>query len=310
MPTELIGRIAGLATSLCFSAGSVFFTLASRQIGPLTLNRVRLVIALLYLWLAHWLLYSEPFPSTANETQWLWLGLSGVIGLALGDLFLFQGFALIGPRLTMLMMSISPILTAILAWVFMHERLSPGQILGIAITIGGVASVVSERTPQVLSVTGNHRSSQSFDPIYLRGILSGLGAAACQSLGLVLARQGLGANFPALQGNFIRMLSAAAAIWLITLLQRQAGSTIHHLRNHPAALRYAAAGAFIAPFLGVSLSLVAIQNAAVGVASTLMALPPIFLLPVGVLVFKERLGWQSIAGTFVAMGGITLLFLV
>jgi drug/metabolite transporter (DMT)-like permease len=307
MPSEQIGQLAGLATSLCFTAGSTFFTLASRQIGPLALNRTRLLIALLFLSASHWIIFGAPFPASAKAAQWLWLGLSGVIGLALGDVFLFRGYTLVGPRLTMLMMSLSPILATALAWIFLGETLRGGQILGIGITLSGVTWVVSE---------GNHRTpieaktNSTYAPQYLRGILAGLGAAACQSVGLVLARQGLSEDFSALSGNFIRMFSAATAIWLLALVQGQVRQTLDILSSHPNALRFAAAGAFIAPFFGVSLSLVAIQNAAVGVASTLMALPPVFLLPVSVVVFKERLGWQAIVGTLAAIGGIALLFLV
>ncbi len=69
-------------------------------------------------------------------------------------------------------------------------------------------------------------------------------------------------------------------------------------------------GAFSGPFLGVSFSLLAVQRAEVGVASTLMALPPVILLPIGYYVFKERFGWQAVAGTLVAIAGVAILFLV
>ena len=306
IPVDLLGQLAALATSLCFTAGSVFFTLASRQVGAMVLNRTRLLAALLLLVLAHWAIYKVPIPLQAGRQQWVWLGLSGTVGLALGDIFLFQGYTLIGPRLTMLMMSLSPILTTLLAWGFLGEMLNAGQILGIVVTLAGIAWVVLEKN--------NHVSAQKVgagkNPLYHRGLLFGLGAAACQSAGLVLARQGLGADFSALSGNLIRMTSAAAVIWLITLLQRQVGVTWQSLQNHPGALRFIAAGAFIAPFLGVSLSLLAIQHAEVGVASTLMALPPVLLLPVSYFVFKERFGWQAVAGTLLAMVGIAILFLV
>jgi len=117
---------------------------------------------------------------------------------------------------------------------------------------------------------------------YLWGILFGLGAATGQAVGLILAKKGLGGDFPALSGNVIRMLAAGTTLWVITFF----------------------------PFLGVWLSLIAIQLTHIGVASTLMALPPIFLLPISYFVFKERLGWAAVAGTIVAMMGVAILFWV
>jgi drug/metabolite transporter (DMT)-like permease len=297
---QWIGELAALATSLCFTTGSVLFTLASRKVGAVILNRTRLLAALFFLVGAHWLLIGTPWPTQAGRMEWLWLGLSGAIGLALGDLFLFKGYTLVGPRLTMLMMSLSPILTTLLAWIFLDETLTFLQILGISITLGGVAWVVLEKNHQTPSHALKIRS----------GLLVGMAAAACQSVGLVLARQGLGQSFHPLSGNFIRMFSAAAFIWFITLMQGQSGATLKKLQQNPQALRFALLGAFVAPFLGVSLSLVAIQNAEVGVASTLMALPPVFLLPISLVVFHEKFGWQAVAGTLLAVAGSAVLFLV
>jgi drug/metabolite transporter (DMT)-like permease len=304
IPPSLLGQLAGLATSFFFTFTSVFFTLASRQVGAVVLNRIRLVLALSLLALSHWVIYGSPMPNAASSSNWLWLGLSGLVGLALGDIFLFQGFAWIGPRLTMLMMSLSPILTALLAWLFLKEDLALGQVIGILLAVSGIVWVVLERNGA--SAGGVNLPTPNLG----RGLAAGLAAAACQSLGLILARPGLANGFPALSGNFIRMSSAAVVIWLLTLVQGQTLTTFRTLHSHPTALRLAAIGAFTGPFLGVSLSLFAIQNTEVGVASTLMALPPVLLLPVGYFFFHERFGWQAVAGTLLALTGSAVLFLV
>ncbi len=301
MNSTLIGELAGLATSFCFTGGSIFFTLASRKIGPFVLNRTRLVIALVFLGLAHWAIFGLPFPAQAGSSQWLWLGLSGLVGLALGDIFLFTGYAKVGPRMTMLMMSLSPVLTTALAWLFFNQTLGLGQLVGIAVTIAGIAWVVLD---------GGSENQVNRHEHYLSGVAAGLAAAVCQSAGLILARQGLGSDFPALSGNFIRMLCAAAGIWAFTLLQRQAQVTVNTLKDNPKAVGFALVGAFSGPFLGVSLSLLAIQKADVGVASTLMALPPVLLLPASHFIFKEHISWQAIAGTILAIAGTAMLFLV
>lgn len=144
---------------------------------------------------------------------------------------------------------------------------------------------------------------------YQRGLLLGLGAATGQAVGLVLSKRGMVGNFSAISGNVIRMVIAALFLWVVTFFQGQARPTIQQLSDHPRSIWFIAAGMIAGPILGVSLSLYAVQNANVGIASTLMALPPVFLLPIGYFVFKERFSWSAIAGTALALAGVAILFL-
>ena len=294
-----LGELAALATSLSFSAGSTMFTAASRRIGSLVVNRTRLVIAAIFLSITHWIVLGTFLPLNAAPDRWFWLSLSGVVGLVLGDIFLFQAFILIGPRLTMLMMSLAPIFAALQAWLFLGETLTGGQVFGILLTLVGIGWVVMEGS-------GQNRN----DPVYGRGLLLGLGAAIGQATGLVLAKNGLGGDFSPISANLIRMLSAIVVLWGITFFQGQAKATIQALRNDKKGTLFTTAGAFLGPFVGVSLSLFAIQRVEVGVASTLTSLPPVFLLPISYFIFKERFGWGAVAGTLLAMAGVAALFLV
>ncbi len=296
----MIGEFAALGTALAFSIGSVFLTLAGRHIGPLVLNRMRLIVAILLLSLTHWLTLGTPLPWSAEPHRWLWLGLSGVVGLVIGDIFLFQAFVWIGPRLSMLMMSLAPVIAALLAWVFLGERMALLEIIGVALTLGGVAWVVLER----------NGAENSLNPDYGRGVLYGLGAAVGQAGGLVLAKNGLGGTFSPVSANLIRMLTAAVVLWGLTFLQGQGHATIRAIWENPRGVRFALIGAFFGPFLGVSLSMLAIQSAEVGIASTLMSLTPVLLLPISYVVFKERYGWGAVVGTLLAIAGVAVLFLV
>lgn len=296
----MIGELAALATSVAFSFGSTFLTLGGRRVGSMVLNRTRLLLSILFLMITHWIFLGIPFPLEAGSDRWFWLGLSGVVGLVIGDIFLFQAFVWIGPRLSMLMMSLAPVIAAFQAWVFLGETITLGQMGGILLTLSGVAWVVMGRNPN-----GNNT-----DKNYVRGILYGLGGAFGQATGLVLAKNGLGGEFSAISANLIRMVSAAVVLWLITFIQRQARATVQTLIENRNGMIYILLGTFAGPFLGVSFSLLAIQHAEVGIASTLMALPPVLLLPIGYIVFKERYGWGAIVGTLLAIAGVALLFLV
>jgi len=300
--TSTWGEVAALSTAVCWSATAIFFTFAGRRVGSVVVNRTRLVMALILISLTHWILMGSPFPGSAEPERWLWLGLSGVIGLALGDAFLFQAYLWVGPRLGMLMMSLAPVIAALLAFAFLGEQLSFVQWLGVSVTLVGIALVVLEGN------RGARPAPEKRD--YRRGILFGIGAASGQAIGLVLAKQGLQGDFSALSGNWIRMASAVFALWGVTLLSGRAGPTVRKLAADRRALLPILGGAITGPFIGVWLSLIAVQLTQVGVASTLIALPPVFLLPIGAVVFKEKVGMGAVAGTVVAMVGVALLFLV
>jgi drug/metabolite transporter (DMT)-like permease len=295
-----LGEIAAILTALCWTFTATFFSMAGKEVGSVVVNRIRLVLAVLFLTLTHWLMFGRPFPvEVAGERFW-WLAFSGVVGLVIADAFLFQSYVWIGARLGMLLLSGSPVVATLLAWIFLGEKLHGLQITGVLVTVAGIAWVVLDRSGQ--------NSLNSRTPNYLWGILFGIGAATGQAIGLIAAKKGMGADFPALSANLIRMVAAAAVMWGITLAQRQAGSTIRRFLAHRHAMRNILAGTFFGPFVGVWLSLVAVQLTHIGVASTLMALAPIFMLPVGRFVFKEQVGWTAVLGTLVAVAGVSLLF--
>jgi drug/metabolite transporter (DMT)-like permease len=294
-----IGEIAALFTSFCWSISAVGFSKSTQQVGSQVTNRVRVFLAMLVLILINTVLYREPIPLHAGASRWAWLAVSGIIGLSLGDAFLFQAYREIGPRLGLLLLSLAPVFGATIAWVFFGESLTLVQIAGIVVTLGGISWVIMTRPKE-----GDENARQ----VTGRGVLFGTLGALGQATGLVFSKQGMTGGFSPFAGTLIRMIAAVAALWVVALFQRQAVSTVRTIRRDPAALRWVAFGALFGPVIGVSSSLLAVQYTEIGVASTLMALPPIFMLPISYFLFKERFGWQTVAGTLVAMAGVALLF--
>lgn len=296
------GEIAALTTSLLWALTSLLFTQATERVGSGIVNRSRLLLASLLLTVFHFLIFHTFLPVNAGWMRWFWLSTSGIIGLVIGDAFLFQAFVLIGPRLSMLLMSLAPVIATIFSWLVLDERLSLVQLIAILITVGGIAFVVGERT---------EGSSQAAQPENkLPGILLGIGAATGQALGLITSKMGLAGDFPALSGNLIRVLVATSLLWLWTIIRGQAPVTVRILRDDRTALQYIAAGSVVGPFLGIWFSLMAVQYTEVGIASTLMGLAPIILLPLSRILLKEHISIKAILGTLVAMIGVGMLFLL
>jgi len=295
-----MGELAALAAALLWALSSILFSVSGKQIGSASLNRIRLSFALLFLLVTHTILYQTPIPTNASLQQWIWLSLSSLIGLVIGDLLLFQSFIMVGPRLAMLVMAVSPVISTIFAWIFLGEILSFIQLIGIFLTIGGIATVILDRNNSQNLIYGERHK--------WIGILFAVGAAFGQSIGLIFAKKGLPIEFPALSGVVIRVLVATLCVWIFAFLTKQMKTSFQQVKHFPQAIKFAIAGSMVGPFLGVWLSLLAVQFAKLGIASTLMALTPIFHLPIG-LIQKEKITKQAIFGTIIAMIGVSIIFI-
>lgn len=295
-----MGELAALATAIFWTFTSIFFSASSRKLGSIKVNRTRLVMAVVFLVLTHLALRGTLVPTDASAERWFWLGFSGIVGLVFGDACLLQAYVLVGTRLGTLMMAMAPVLGAILAWMLLGERLVVLEVAGILVTVVGISVVILERSNGAV-VTDRKR--------YALGILCGLGGALGQAGGLVLSKLGLVGNYPAISGVVIRMIVAAGVMWLLAIFSRQAAQTVQSVLDNKRYLGYIALGALFGPFLGVWLSLVSVQATYVGIASTLMALTPIIILPVLKWGFKEHVSGRAVIGTVIALAGVAILFI-
>jgi len=293
------GELAALFTSFCWTMSAVGFSNATLRLGSQVTNRLRVVLALIALVVINAVLYGKPIPFDAGLERWGWLTISGLVGLALGDAFLFACYRFIGPRLGLLLLSLAPVFGTVIAWQVFGETLTPLQLAGVVVALGGIGWVVFARR----EATGQGQRD------WRNGVFFGILAALCQAVGLVLSKQGMAGDFSPFAGTLIRMMAAVASLWALAVLQRQAGSTIRTVRANPQGLKWAVFGAFFGPVMGISASLLSIQHTSVGVASTIMALPPVWMLPISHFFYHDRMTWQSVAGTLVAIGGVAMLFL-
>jgi drug/metabolite transporter (DMT)-like permease len=297
--TERLGEIAALGTALLWTLTYVQFTIAVRRIGPSVLNRLRLLFALVFLVCAHAVVFGHPLPLDAGATRWGWLTLSGVIGFAISDALLFRSLLHLGAHRTSLVMSLIPVTSALMAWGTFGQRLNWIQITAGLVTIGGVALVVSSRA------NGSTKDLRRNVGI---GVLFALGAVIAQSSRYILSLQGMSGGFPPLSANVLQILAATVAVWAVSVVRGTARSSFAGLRERLAATT-TIGGAVTGPFLGVTFSLVALSRAPVGIASTLMALSPVLLLPLSRVVFKEPITVPAVLGTLLAIAGVAILFL-
>jgi drug/metabolite transporter (DMT)-like permease len=297
MPLAHQGELAALATALCWTVTALAFASAGRLVGSLAVNIIRLALGLVFLTACCAIFRGLPLPTDASPREWVFLALSGVVGFLVGDLCLFRALVVLGVRLSMLLMALVPPLTALIGFFALGEELSAVDAAAMALTVGGVGWVVMERRAD-----GDGRMQRP----PLNGLLLGLGGALGQAGGLVLSKIGT-RDYDPFAATQIRVIAGVAGF---AILCTAVGwwPRVKEALAHAAAMRRITLGAFFGPFLGVSLSLVAVKHTAAGVAATIMAIVPVLVIPPSVLVFKERVTLRAVAGAVVAVAGVGLLF--
>lgn len=298
------GEIAGILTAVFWTFTSLAFESAGKKVGSLAVNLLRLVIAILFIGIYSYVVRGFFFPADATLYQWKWLALSGLVGFVIGDLFLFQAFVVIGARISMLIMALAPPFTAFISWLMLGEVLSLMNWVGMAITIAGIVLVVLKREVSEENGQVKKRITSGYS---VTGILLALGGALGQAAGLVLSKKGMG-DYDAFSAAQIRVLTGIAGFTIVLFLMGKWPRVWAALKNKPAMKRITL-GAFFGPFLGVSFSLLAVQNTEAGVAATLMAITPVLIIPPAIFLFKEKVNWKEILGAAVTVCGVALFFL-
>ncbi len=290
------GEIAALIAVVLWSSTAILFETIGKRIGSFNTNLMRLTLAALLLSLTLYFQKGMFLPMGASNDQILWLGLSGVVGLALSDAALFKCLVVLGSRLATLLLSLAPVFTTIFAWFFLGEHLSLVGLAGILITFTGIFWVVNEKSAE-------HHPNVKFKGIIL-GILAALGQAA----GVILAKYGFRTEIDALSATILRMVPATLAMWATAIVLKRL-SPIKVFITDKKATRFIIIASIIGPYLGVWLANIAVKYAEAGVASTLLAMVPVLLIPLVWIVHGNRPTLRAVTGTLIAMAGVALIFL-
>jgi drug/metabolite transporter (DMT)-like permease len=305
MDGPLLGEAAALTASVFWTFTSIAFTVASRKIGAFSVNMWRMLFALGLLVITHIIVLGTIIPR-ANSSQWFFLGLSGIIGLALGDLGYFSALMLIGPRKGTLLMAINPIFSAVLGFFVLDERLSGWAVLGISLTLGGVAWVILEREE-------NGKDAKLPASKRTLGVVAGVVGSVGQGVGLVISKYGMmnaatDGPLDPLSATFMRMIAASVFFLIAMVVMKRLGAMRDALSDQKG-MTATVAGTIIGPFLGVWTFMVAVSNAEIGVVSTLGSLMPVFIIPVVWVLYRQKTSWRGVVGAVIAFIGVAVLMM-
>lgn len=310
-----LGEILSLAVALSWTATALFADVASHRIGALPLNLIRMAISLLMLSALLWAVTGSPYPAFADGGTWLWLALSGLVGYVFGDFCLFNSYVIFGSRYGQLFMTLAPPTAGLAGWMMLGESLSWKSWIAMAVTLAGIAMSILVR-----SGGDSHRLTLKLP---VKGVLYGIGAGIGQGVGLVLSKIGLEhyaaavpadapASFAAMMpfaGTFIRAVAGLVGFFLLLALGKDLGKVKSALKDRKG-MTFATLTTFFGPFIGVSLSLMAVQYAKAGIASTLMALTPVLIIIPYAVMNHQRISVKETIGTLITVCGVAMFFLL
>jgi drug/metabolite transporter (DMT)-like permease len=291
------GEFAALAVALFWTITALAFENASFKIGSLAVNIIRLYMGFTFLSLFTWFYRGSLLPIDASGYNWFWLMFSGFVGFVFGDLFLFKSYTIIGSRFAMLIMTLVPPITAFTGWLVLGERMTLMNLFGMLLTVGGIS----------LAIFNKNTSSGKLElKLSYKGLLFAFGGAIGQAVGLVLSKLGM-KSYDAFAATQIRLIAGIFGFTtLVTLLGRWQ-SVYSSFKNRQGIIS-TSLGSFFGPFLGVSLSLLAVQHTKTGIASTIMSIVPVLIIPPAILIYKEKVTFLEIIGAFISICGVAMFF--
>ena len=292
------GEMAALATAVCWTVTALSYEAAAKKVGSLPVSFWRLIFAFIMLSVFNWIYRGSVLPLDAGNSTWMWLSISGIIGLVIGDIFLFESYTIIGSRTAMLIMTLVPVITSIISWLMLDETLTLLEVAGMLLTISGIALVIIfKKTANVI---------QTSKP-KLRGyIFAGIGAVG-QAVGLVFSKKGM-KNYDAFASTQIRIIVGIIG-FIIVLTVFKRWTKVRNALKSPAGMGRIGLGSIFGPFLGISLSLVAIQHTNSGVAATIISIVPVLIVPASIIFLRQRASVYDVLGALISVLGVSLLFL-
>ncbi len=301
-----LGELISIGVAFSWTATALLSEFGSKRLGNLTLNVLRMALALLFSLVLFWVVMGSPLPPIGSMEACGWMLLSGLVGYVIGDFCLFQCYIIIGSRYGQLFMTLAPLSAALMAWVTLGQQMTMMSIVAMLVTLTGIG----------ISVIGRGEHHKVSLKLPANGVLFAIGAAICQGVGLVLSKIGMDhyqtADMPEwmipFSANFFRCVAGIIGFVLLLYL-REGFAPLRTAMHDRKGLTVATATTVFGPFVGVGFSLMAVQYTDAGIASTLMAMTPVIILLPSYWLFGQKITWRSVLGALISVVGVSLFFL-
>jgi drug/metabolite transporter (DMT)-like permease len=303
------GFLYAFGATLSWSIAGFYITRIAIHLPIPLLNAIRLLLGFVILVPIaailegnhFFLLFSFPY-----SMGWLWLSLSGIAGLVLGDLLSFKSYAILQPQKASIITTLSPASALLFGAILLNEKINVIGITGIFITIFGVMGISLGRTQLTQSPSTTHGTVGT-------AVMYGIGAAACHGLALAFSKKAFvlqkisGHPIDPFSASFIRIFAASILALTIILISRKPRLHYEQLQNNKKLIWQTGIAAISNPVLAVTFSMLSIMYLDVAVAQTIFSLVPLFTALISFFILKEKVSLPSLLGIFISIIGVSLL---
>ena len=289
-----LGELISIGVAFSWTATALLSEFGSKRLGNLTLNVLRMALALIFSLLLFWFAAGSLCPIFIPVEACGWMLLSGLVGYVIGDFCLFQCYIIIGSRYGQLFMTLAPLAAALMAWITLGQQMTLMSIVAMLVTLVGIS----------ISVLGRGEHHRVSLKLPLNGVLYAIGAALCQGFGLVLSKIGMDHYDMNAMPAWLVPFSANLLLYM-----REGFLPLREVLHDRKGMGVAVATTIFGPFVGVGFSLMAVQYTAAGIASTLMAMTPIIIILPSYWLFHQKITWKVVLGALISVLGVSLFFL-
>lgn len=292
-----LGQVAGLIAAACWATGS--FIYSRLDVPAAAMNLAKNAISGTLLLISIPLFGSGLGPwIEAPASAYLWLLISAVLGIQIGDAAYFRSIQILGPRKALVLTTLTPPISALFGWFWLAELLEFPALIAMAITLVGIAVVIRDRN-LASDRSGLHEGNPR------DGLLLGVFAAFCQSTGLALSKVSM-QYLPPLESSAIRIVTAFIGGWLVAHYTGVLPYWKQRLfaRGVPKRLFVAS---FIGTYIGIWLSLISANAVDLAIATTQMSLTPVFMVLLVAIFLRKKISLLAFIGMAIAIGGVALL---
>lgn len=242
-----LGEMISIGVAFSWTATALLSEFGSKRLGNLTLNVLRMALALFFSLVLFWVVLGTPIPAIGSLEAYGWMLLSGLVGYVIGDFCLFQCYIIIGSRFGQLFMTLAPLAAALMAWLTLGQQMNWMSVLAMLVTLVGIG----------ISVLGRGEHHRISLKLPLNGVLFAIGAAICQGVGLVLSKIGMDhyatGDIPEwlipFSANFIRCIAGIIGFSLL-LYFREGFKPLREALHDRKGMTVATATTIFGPFVG------------------------------------------------------------
>tara|TARA_B100000900_G_scaffold236548_1_gene200868 strand:- start:1210 stop:2094 length:885 start_codon:yes stop_codon:yes gene_type:complete len=289
--------ILAISAAAIWSAVALSATRIVRYFGSYNYNLLRLLGIIILLFPYVYINWNSIY---FNQSIFSAIVLSSIIGIVIGDTFLFVCLKRLGPRRQALLFSMQIPFTIILAEVFLQTLPSLIELIGCALIFAGILIAIQfNRTipdDDLENIQGNKYT----------GLFAGIGLALCQSIGIILMKPALESTDPIVV-SYLRVIVAAAVMFgsLFFVKNNQLWEKMKDIRKTIFSIFLG----FMGMGVGMTMLIIALKNGNPGIISTLSSTMPIMIIPILWIVTKNYAGHLAVVGATLTCIGAGIIFL-